>query len=346
MKTLTPTPTHQQLNLTRRMRRLRYQAGIRALVEETTLRAEDFVQGVFVQGGNGDPQPIEGLPGICRLAIEDVLRECEAILQSGVKGVAMFPYLDASLKDAKASEALNPDTLILKTIRAIKKEFPELIIFADLALDPYTSHGCDGIFNEKGTDVDNDSTVDIITKMAVLNAQAGADMVAPSEMMDGRVAAIRDALDSAGLIGTGIMAYSMKFMSAYYGPFRNAVGSAEVAGGAYIDKNTYFGAPGNRRQALLEVALDEDEGADMVMIKPAGPYLDVIREVRDNTLLPVAAYQVSGEYAQIHAAARMGWLDYERAREESLLAIKRAGADIIFTYFGREQAEAMGRSLG
>jgi porphobilinogen synthase len=245
------------------------------------------------------------------------------------------------LKDDEGTQALNEDALVLRAVRAVKKALPELTIVTDVALDPYTSHGHDGVLNAARDDVENDRTVGILTEMAVLQARAGVDLVAPSDMMDGRVGAIRRALDAAGFSGTGIMAYSVKFASAYYGPFRDAVGSAQAAGTHLLSKKTYQLDPANRRGAFTELALDEAEGADIVMVKPAGPYLDIIRDVRNATNKPVAAYQVSGEYAQLQAAARLGWLDLERTRHESLLAIKRAGADMILTYFARAMAQAL-----
>jgi porphobilinogen synthase len=230
----------------------------------------------------------------------------------------------------------------LRAVRAVKKAVPELTIVTDVALDPYTSHGHDGVLNTARDDVENDRTVGILTRMAVLQARAGVDLVAPSDMMDGRVGAIRRALDAAGFSGTGIMAYSAKFNSAYYGPFRDAVGSAQAAGTRLLSKATYQMNPANRREAVAEVLLDDAEGADILMVKPAGLYLDIIREVREATRKPVAAYQISGEYAQIQAAARLGWLDLARCRYESLLAIKRAGADLILTYFAKEMARELG----
>jgi len=215
------------------------------------------------------------------------------------------------------------------------------VVITDIALDPYTSHGHDGLLNERGTDVDNDRTVEALTQMAVHQAEAGVDWVAPSDMMDGRVRAIRRALDSAGFTQTGILAYAAKFASAYYGPFRDAIGSKQAAGGGYLDKRTYQIHPANLREALQDALLDEAEGADLLMVKPAGPYLDVIRELRNRTLVPLVAYQVSGEYSQIHAAARLGWLDLEKVRDESLLAIKRAGADLIITYFAKDVAQLL-----
>jgi porphobilinogen synthase len=230
---------------------------------------------------------------------------------------------------------------VLRAVRAVKKAVPELAVITDVALDPYTTHGHDGVLNAARDDVENDRTVGILAKMAVLQARAGVDLVAPSDMMDGRVGAIRKALDAAGFSGTGIMAYAVKYNSAYYGPFREAVGSAQAAGTRLLSKATYQMNPANRREAVLEATLDTLEGADIIMVKPAGPYLDIIREVRAATRKPVAAYQVSGEYAQLHAAARLGWLDLARTRHESLLAIKRAGADMILTYFAKEMAKEL-----
>ncbi|MGE9294038.1 MAG: porphobilinogen synthase, partial [Puniceicoccales bacterium] len=326
------------LNLPRRPRRLRRTAAIRELVQETTVTPADLVQPFFVIDGETEPQEIASLPGQRRLPIRELVRECEELYRLGIRGVALFPSIEPSLKDAAGSEALNPETLVLRAIRAVKQAVPELSIVTDIALDPYTDHGHDGIFNAAGTDIDNDGTVEILRRMSVLCAEAGVDFVAPSDMMDGRVEAIRESLDDAGLIETAIMAYSAKFASAYYGPFRDAVGSASAAGTNLLGKHTYQLNPANRREALLETELDELEGADVLMVKPAGPYLDIIRELRGNTHLPVAAYQVSGEYAQIHAAAQLGWLDLESCRDESLLSIKRAGADIIFTYFAKDVA--------
>ena len=240
------------------------------------------------------------------------------------------------------TEALKENTLVLKAVRAIKKAVPALTVLTDIALDPYTQHGHDGLLNQAGTDVDNDRTVEVLARMAVLHAQAGVDWVAPSDMMDGRVACIRAALDKAGFNQTGILAYAAKFASAFYGPFREAVGSSNDSGKhIYLDKRTYQLEVGNRRQALREALLDAAEGADALMVKPAGSYLDVIREIREETPLPVAAYQVSGEYAQLQAAAAQGWLDLDRCRDETLLSIKRAGADMILTYFAEDAARAL-----
>jgi porphobilinogen synthase len=330
-----------KLDLTHRPRRLRRQPSRRVLVEETVLRAADLIAPLFVVDGKGRPEPITSMPGVSRFNINDLVRECRELAKLGVPAVALFPKLDAKLKDADGTEALNPKTLVLRAVRAVKEAVPELTVITDVALDPYTSHGHDGVLTPAADDVDNDRTVAILCEMAVMQAEAGVDFVAPSDMMDGRVGAIRKALDAAGHTGTGILAYSAKYNSAYYGPFREAVGSAKAAGTRLLSKATYQMNPANRREALREVQLDVAEGADIVMVKPAGLYLDIIREVRNSTRTPVAAYQISGEYAQIHAAAKLGWLDLARCRDESLLAIKRAGADMILTYFAKDVARAL-----
>jgi porphobilinogen synthase len=330
-----------KLDLPQRPRRLRRAPTRRALVEETVLRAADLIAPLFVVDGKGRPEPIASMPGVSRLNISDLVRECRELHRLGVPAVALFPKLDAKLKNADGTEALNEKTLVLRAVRAVKAAVPELTVITDVALDPYTSHGHDGVLTPAADDVDNDRTVAILCEMAVLQADAGVDFVAPSDMMDGRVGAIRKALDAAGHTGTGILAYSAKYNSAYYGPFRDAVGSAKAAGTRLLSKATYQMNPANRREAIREVQLDVAEGADIVMVKPAGLYLDIIREVRNATDTPVAAYQISGEYAQIHAAARLGWLDLARCRDESLLAIKRAGADMILTYFAKEVATSL-----
>jgi porphobilinogen synthase len=327
-----------KLELLHRPRRLRRTASLRAMVEETVLRPADFIAPLFVVEGKGAPEAIASMPGVFRLNIPDLVKECRALAKLGVPAVALFPKLDASLKDDEGTHALHEETLVLRAVRAVKKAVPQMVVITDVALDPYTSHGHDGVLNATRDDVENDCTVGILGKMAVRQAQAGVDLVAPSDMMDGRVGAIRQALDAAGFTGVGIMAYSVKFASAFYGPFRDAVGSAKAAGTNLLSKATYQMNPANRREALVEAALDVAEGADIVMVKPAGPYLDIIREVRNATQKPIAAYQVSGEYAQLHAAAKMGWLDLPRTRHESLLAIKRAGADMILTYFAKDMA--------
>jgi len=334
-------PANFKLDLTHRPRRLRRTASLRALVEETVLRPQDFIAPLFVVEGKGAPEPVGSMPGVCRFNLADLVKECRALQKLGVPAVALFPKLDARLKDGEGSAALHEDALILRAVRAVKKAVPEITVMTDIALDPYTTHGHDGVLTPDGRDVANDRTVEILMQMAVLHARAGVDLVAPSDMMDGRIGAIRRALDAADFTQTGIMAYSVKFASAFYGPFRDAVGSASAAGTHLLNKATYQLNPANRREALIELALDEAEGADIVMVKPAGPYLDIIRDVREATKKPVAAYQVSGEYAQLHAAAKLGWLDLARCRHESLLAIKRAGADMILTYFAKAMAQEL-----
>ena len=309
------------------------------MVAETRVNVEDLIYPLFVIEGEMEPEAVESMPGVLRRGIGDLVKECVSAWELGIPAVAIFPSLDPSLKNDEASEALNPETLVLRAVRAIKEAVPELVVITDVALDPYTTHGHDGLLSEDGSEVLNDETVEVLAKMAVLQAEAGVDFVAPSDMMDGRIGEIRELLDDEGHTNTGILAYSAKFASAFYGPFRDAVGSASAAGTHHLDKKTYQLDPGNRKEAMREIELDESEGADILMVKPAGPYLDIIRDVRDNTDLPVAAYQVSGEYAQIHAAAQKGWLDLEKCRDESLLAIKRAGADMILTYFAKEVAQ-------
>ena len=336
-------PNHFKLDLIHRPRRLRQKESLRSLVRETVLRPADFIAPLFVVDGKGAPERISSMPGVYRYSVADLVKECRALFKLGVPAVALFPKLDASYKDHTGTAALHADALVLRAVRAVKKALPELTVMTDIALDPYTVHGHDGILTEDGTDVENDRTVEALVKMAVLHAQAGVDLVAPSDMMDGRIGAIRQALNAAGHASTGIMAYSAKYASAFYGPFREAVGSDKAAGTRTLDKRSYQLDPANRREALSEVAYDEAEGADIVMVKPAGPYLDIIRDVRNASRKPVAAYQVSGEYAQIHAASKLGWLDYDKCRRESLLAIKRAGADMILTYFAKETAAELAR---
>lgn len=311
------------------------------MVSETVLQPADFIAPLFVVEGAEPPQEISSMPGVFRYSIPDLVNECRELAALGVPAVALFPKLESRLKDDVGSCALEREGLVLRAVRAVKEALPEMVVVTDVALDPYTTHGHDGVLTPAGDDVDNDRTVDILSRMAVLQAEAGVDLVAPSDMMDGRVGAIRRALDAAGYSGTGILAYSVKYNSAFYGPFRDAVGSAKAAGTRLLSKATYQMNPANRREAIEEVQLDVAEGADMVMVKPAGAYLDIIRDVREAVKKPVAAYQVSGEYSQIQAAARLGWLDLARTRHESLLAIKRAGADLILTYFAKEMAKVL-----
>ena len=327
------------MELTTRLRRNRASEGLRRMTRETRLNLANLVYPLFVHGGDAN-EPVASMPGVERRSVKDLVRECREAFDLGILAAAIFPVIDRAGKDARGSHALSRDNLLFRALREVKAAVPELVLVADVALDPYTDHGHDGVLTKDGRCVDNDPTVEILCALAVLEAEAGADIVAPSDMMDGRVGAIRAALDVAGRTDVCILAYAAKFASAYYGPFRDAVGSTQAAP---ISKATYQLDPANVREALREVELDEREGADMVMVKPAGPYLDVIRAVREQTKLPLAAYQVSGEYAQIHAAAQAGWLDYDQCRDESLLAIRRAGADLILTYFAREMAEKLNR---
>ena len=327
------------MQLRTRMRRLRRSDGLRRMVRETRIEVADLVYPLFVHAGDGN-EPVPSMPGVERRSVKDLVRESREAFDLGIPAAAIFPVIDPAKKDARGTLALSSDNLLFRALREVKAAVPELLLIADVALDPYTEHGHDGVLTKDGRDVDNDATVEILCDLAVREAEAGADIVAPSDMMDGRVGAIRVALDASNRTDTCILAYAAKFASAYYGPFRDAVGSAQAKP---ISKATYQLDPANLREALREVELDEREGADMVMVKPAGPYLDVIRAVRENTKLPLAAYHVSGEYAQIHAAAKAGWLDYEKVRDESLLSVKRAGADIILTYFARQVAESLRR---
>jgi porphobilinogen synthase len=325
------------MQLTTRLRRNRSSEGLRRMIRETRLEVADLAYPLFVHAGDGN-EPVSSMPGIERRSLKELVHECREACDLGIPAVAIFPVIDQARKDAHGALALSSDNLLFRALHEVKASVPELVLIADVALDPYTDHGHDGVLTRDGKEVDNDATVEVLRDLAVREAEAGADIVAPSDMMDGRVGAIRAALDDAGRTDTCILAYAAKFASAYYGPFRDAVGSRQAQP---ICKATYQLDPANLREALREVEIDEREGADMVMVKPAGPYLDVIRSVREQTKLPLAAYQVSGEYAQIHAAAKAGWLDYKKCRDESLLAIKRAGADIILTYFAREMAEAL-----
>lgn len=326
------------LRLTQRPRRNRRSKSLRRLVRETKVHREDLIWPLFVHDGSSD-QPVDSMPGVSRLCLDSLLRATERAQELHIPAVAVFPCIDPSLKDAAGSHACHENNLLYKAVREVKSRFPELLVITDVALDPYTSHGHDGLLSTDGLGVENDATVSALCRLAVKEAEAGADIVAPSDMMDGRVGEVRRALDDAGFQDTAIMSYAAKYCSAYYGPFRDAVGSK--IGKDAISKATYQMDPANRLEAVREVALDIEQGADIVMVKPAGAYLDIIRTVREEFSTPLAAYQVSGEYAQIHAAARLGWLDYNRTRNESLLAIKRAGADMILTYFAAEVAADM-----
>ena len=328
------------LDLLRRPRRNRQSAAIRSLVRETRVHTDDLIQPLFLKDGHGGAEAISSLPGMERLNIRNTVTEVARLAGLGIRAVALFPQIDPALKDAKGKFAVSSKNWFFAAIKQVKKEVPNVLIVADVALDPYTDHGHDGVLDPTTGDVANDETVHILTHYAAQLAEAGADIVAPSDMMDGRIGAIRDELDREGFTQTSILAYAVKFASAYYGPFRDAVGSSKK-GRPTLDKSTYQLDPANVREALLEARLDEDQGADIIMVKPAGLYLDVIAAVKAGSVLPVAAFQVSGEYAQIHAAAKAGWLDLEKARDESLLAIKRAGADIILTYFAKDVAKSL-----
>ncbi|MFN9279928.1 MAG: porphobilinogen synthase [Betaproteobacteria bacterium] len=321
-----------------RPRRLRRDAATRALVREHRLAAEDLILPVFVLDGHGQTQDVASMPGVQRLSVDRLLPVAEACVQLGVPVMALFPVIDPSLKTPDGREATNPDGLVPRAVRELKARFPSLALLTDVALDPFTSHGQDGLLDDTGY-ILNDATVDMLTRQALVQAQAGVDIVAPSDMMDGRIGVIRGALEGAGLIHTRIMAYSAKYASAFYGPFRDAVGSASNLGKA--DKKVYQMDPGNTDEALREVALDIAEGADMVMVKPGMPYLDIVRRVKDEFHVPTFAYQVSGEYAMLKAAAANGWLDHDAVMMESLLAFKRAGADGVLTYFALDAARKL-----
>jgi len=321
-----------------RPRRLRRDAATRALVREHRLVAEDLILPVFVLDGHGQTQDVASMPGVQRMSVDRLLPVAEACVQLGVPVMALFPVIDPALKTPDGREATNPDGLVPRAVRELKARFPTLALLTDVALDPFTSHGQDGLLDDTGY-ILNDATVEMLTRQALVQAQAGVDIVAPSDMMDGRIGAIRGALEGAGLIHTRIMAYSAKYASAFYGPFRDAVGSAGNLGKA--DKKVYQMDPGNTDEALREVALDIAEGVDMVMVKPGMPYLDIVRRVKDEFRVPTFAYQVSGEYAMLKAAAANGWLDHDAVMMESLLAFKRAGADGVLTYFALDAARKL-----
>ena len=318
-----------------RMRRNRRTPALRSLVQETTLSSADFIYPVFVLEGEGCEEDVPSMPGISRKSIDLLLHELKEAHELGIPAVALFPVIDQDRKSLDGAECANPDGLVQRTVRAIKAELPELAVMTDVALDPYTTHGQDGIIDDDGY-VLNDVTVDMLVRQAVSHADAGADIVAPSDMMDGRIGAVRAALEDGGHVNTIIMAYSAKFSSSFYGPFRDACGSAaNIKGG---DKHTYQVSPANSDEAVREVGLDLDEGADMVMVKPALPYLDIVRRVKDAYEVPTMAYQVSGEYAMLKAVAQKGWLNERAVVLESLLGIKRAGANAILTYFAIDAA--------
>ena len=319
-----------------RMRRMRRDDFSRRLMRESVLTVNDFIYPVFVLEGEGRSEKVVSMPGVERQSLDILLNTAERAVKLGIPALALFPVIDAALKSLGAEEAYNPEGLVPRAVRALKRAFPELGVITDVALDPYTSHGQDGLIDETGY-VLNDETLEVLVRQALCHAEAGADVVAPSDMMDGRIGRIREALEHNGRIYTRILAYSAKYASSFYGPFRDAVGSAGNLGKG--NKYTYQMDPANGDEALREVALDIEEGADMVMVKPGMPYLDIVRRVKDEFGVPTYAYQVSGEYAMIKAAAQNGWLDERAVVLESLLAFKRAGADGILTYFALDAAE-------
>ncbi|MBL6854554.1 MAG: porphobilinogen synthase [Alphaproteobacteria bacterium] len=321
-----------------RMRRLRRHDWSRKLVAENTLSPSDFIWPIFLVDGINVRQPVASMPGVDRISIDLVAAEAETAAKLGIPVVALFPYTDPSLKTPDGAESLNPNNLVCRATFALKSAVPEIGVLCDVALDPYTSHGHDGVFDAANRHIANDETVDLLVRQALLQAQAGCDIIAPSDMMDGRIGAIRVALERNGFKDTMIMAYAAKYASAFYGPFRDAVGSAKALIG---DKRTYQMDPANGEEALREVALDIAEGADMVMVKPGMPYLDLVRRVKEEFRMPTFAYQVSGEYAMLMGAIERGWFDRDQVILESLMSFKRAGASGILTYFARDAARLL-----
>ncbi|MCJ2052446.1 porphobilinogen synthase [Methylobacterium sp. J-070] len=326
------------LKITQRPRRNRKAEWSRRLVREHTLTVDDLIWPMFVIDGAGRRERIASMPGVERLSVDEIVRDAERAAELGIPAVAFFPFTEVALRDPTGSEALNANNLVCQAVRAVKRAVPHVGIMTDVALDPYTSHGHDGLMRDGA--ILNDETVAVLVEQSLIQAEAGTDIIAPSDMMDGRVGAIRAGLDKAGFLDVQIMAYAAKYASAFYGPFRDAIGTKAALVG---DKRTYQMDPGNSAEALREVRLDLDEGADSVMVKPGLPYLDIIRRVRDTFQVPTFAYQVSGEYAMIEAAARNGWLDGDRAMVEALLAFKRAGADGVLTYHAPRVAERLRR---
>lgn len=320
----------------RRMRRMRRDAFSRRLMSEQTLTVNDLIYPVFVTEGENRKEPVPSMPGVERISVDRLLQVAERCLSLGVPAIALFPVVDSSVKTEDAAEAFNPRGLIPTAVRAVKQRFPELGVITDVALDPYTSHGQDGLVDATGY-VLNDETIEVLVKQALSHAEAGVDIVAPSDMMDGRIGALRTALDRHDYARTRILAYAAKYASAFYGPFRDAVGSAANLGRS--SKETYQLDPANSDEALREVALDLGEGADMVMVKPGMPYLDIVRRVKESFAAPTFVYQVSGEYAMLKAAGQQGWIDEKKCVLESLLGFKRAGADAVLTYFALDAAQ-------
>ena len=328
------------LDLVVRPRRNRKSEWARRLVRENVVTTDDLIWPLFIVDGTNQRIDVASMPGVQRISVDQAVRDAERAMKLNIPCIALFPYTDPSLRDERGSEALNPDNLVCQSVRAIKKEFPDLGVLCDVALDPFTSHGHDGLIRDGR--ILNDETVAVLARQALVQAEAGCDIIAPSDMMDGRVGAIREALDEADFLDVQIMAYAAKYASAFYGPFRDAIGSAKALTG---DKRTYQMDSANSDEALREVELDIAEGADMVMVKPGLPYLDVVRRVKDTFGMPTFAYQVSGEYAMIAGAAKNGWIDGERAMMESLVAFKRAGADGVLTYFAPQAAEKIRAGL-
>jgi porphobilinogen synthase len=326
----------ERLDLSVRPRRNRRSEWVRRMVRENQITTDDLIWPLFIMDGDNARAPVPSMPGVERLSVDQAVAEAERAAKLTIPCLALFPYTDPSLRDETGSEALNPDNLVCRALRAIKEAVPEIGLLADVALDPFTSHGHDGLMHDG--EILNDETVAVLTKQALVQAEAGCDIIAPSDMMDGRVGAIRRALDAADFTDVSIMAYAAKYASVFYGPFRDAVGSSKTLTG---DKRTYQMDYGNTDEALREVKLDIEEGADMIMIKPGLPYLDIVQRVKDAFAMPTFAYQVSGEYAMIMAAAQNGWLDGEKAMWETLGAFKRAGADGVLTYFAPRVAEKL-----
>ncbi|MBD3666945.1 MAG: porphobilinogen synthase [Kangiella sp.] len=325
----------------RRLRRIRSQAFSRDLVRENSISAKDLIYPVFVLEGKNKKEAVASMPGVERKTLDLLLEECQEIVDLGIPAIALFPVIDAAKKSLEAEEAYNPEGLVQTTVKAIKAQFPQLGVITDVALDPYTSHGQDGIIDDNGY-ILNDITKEVLVKQALSHAAAGADVVAPSDMMDGRIGAIREALEASDYVNTMILSYAAKYASSFYGPFRDAVGSAGALGKA--DKKTYQMDPANSDEALHEVVLDIEEGADMVMVKPGMPYLDIVRRVKDEFKVPTFAYQVSGEYAMIKAAAANGWLNEEQIVMEAMMSFKRAGCDGVLTYFAKDICRYLAKS--
>lgn len=325
------------MNIPQRPRRNRSSEALRAMVRENQLSANDFIAPLFVREGKGERTAITSMPGHARLSIDELIKEARELFALGVRTVALFPAIDDSKKTSDAREAWNPENLNLRAARALKEALPEMLLMGDIALDPYSSDGHDGIVDPKSGEILNDASIEALIKQSIASAKAGFDILGPSDMMDGRVGAMRSALDGDGFERTLIMSYTAKYASAFYGPFRDALASAPKKG----DKKTYQMDPANGREALREAALDEAEGADILMVKPGLPYLDVIYRLRQASSLPIAAYNVSGEYAMVKAAAEKGWIDGDKVMLETLMSFKRAGADIVLTYFAKEAARLL-----